>query len=325
MNPDVLQRLQNIGLQPVDDAGSKGFKPTPGAVLAFSCVRNELLRLPYFLKYHRDLGVDHFYVVDNGSNDGSTSYLSQEADVSLYSAAGSYADSHCGVLWLNALLHAHGQGHWCLILDADELFVYHQCEFRTVQELTAWLSQIGGNAMPGFLIDMYSNTSIQSTRYSGEGSFLDVCSYFDVDTYYAYTPEGLPARGGPRHRLFWQGRERTKPAPVLHKTPLVRWNASMNLEASTHRIQGIERCPATCAILHFKLFSDFVTTTSVEAVRGEHWDNGYQYSVYNEVMRANPSLSGMYSGSQLYQNSQQLADMKLISTLWACDSAPDVE
>ncbi|MEM9776934.1 MAG: glycosyltransferase family 2 protein, partial [Chloroflexota bacterium] len=38
-------------------------------------VRNEGLRIPYFLTYYRQLGIKHFFVVDNGSDDGSVEYL----------------------------------------------------------------------------------------------------------------------------------------------------------------------------------------------------------------------------------------------------------
>ena len=43
-----------------------------GGILAFTTLRNELDRLPWFFRHYRALGVDHFLVVDNGSDDGST-------------------------------------------------------------------------------------------------------------------------------------------------------------------------------------------------------------------------------------------------------------
>ena len=32
-----------------------------GDIFLFSTMRNELVRLPYFLKYYRDMGVNHFF------------------------------------------------------------------------------------------------------------------------------------------------------------------------------------------------------------------------------------------------------------------------
>ena len=46
-------------------------------ILLFSTFRNEGVRFPYFLKYYRDLGVNHFIMVDNESDDGGTEYLKE--------------------------------------------------------------------------------------------------------------------------------------------------------------------------------------------------------------------------------------------------------
>ena len=39
-------------------------------VLSFTTLRNEEMRLPFFLDHYRRLGVGHFLIVDNGSDDG---------------------------------------------------------------------------------------------------------------------------------------------------------------------------------------------------------------------------------------------------------------
>ena len=42
----------------------------PRDVLLFATLRNEHPRLPHFLRYYRRLGVGHFLLIDNGSEDG---------------------------------------------------------------------------------------------------------------------------------------------------------------------------------------------------------------------------------------------------------------
>jgi hypothetical protein len=59
-------------------------------ILAFATLRNERARLPQFLDHHRALGVDHFLIVDNESDDGTPDFLCGQPDVSLWHAAGSY-------------------------------------------------------------------------------------------------------------------------------------------------------------------------------------------------------------------------------------------
>lgn len=55
-----------------------------GDILAFVTLRNERVRLPFFLDYYRKLGVDHFLFINNNSDDGSGNYLAEQPDVSLW-------------------------------------------------------------------------------------------------------------------------------------------------------------------------------------------------------------------------------------------------
>lgn len=73
----------------------------PDDVLVFSTFRNEDVRLLYFFKYYRDLGVDHFIMVDNNSDDGGDEYVARQPDASIWRANGSYRRARFGVDWLN--------------------------------------------------------------------------------------------------------------------------------------------------------------------------------------------------------------------------------
>ena len=109
------------------------------AILAFSTVRNEIVRLPYFLDYYRQQGVQHFLFVDNNSGDGTRDYLAAQPDVSLWETGHSYKMSRFGMDWLTWLQIKYGHGHWCLTVDADEVLVYPHCDTRSLQQLTDWL------------------------------------------------------------------------------------------------------------------------------------------------------------------------------------------
>ena len=75
----------------------------PNDILLFSTIRNEEIRLPFFLKYYRNLGIIHFILVDNHSSDGSLALLKGQPDVSIWQTEHSYKKSHFGVDWLNCL------------------------------------------------------------------------------------------------------------------------------------------------------------------------------------------------------------------------------
>jgi len=46
----------------------------PGEIRAFARCRDERLRLPAFLRHYRALGVNRFFIVDNGSSDGTVDW-----------------------------------------------------------------------------------------------------------------------------------------------------------------------------------------------------------------------------------------------------------
>src|SRR6056297_1651671 len=77
-------------------------------ILLFCTLRNERIRLPWFLDYYRRLGVAHFLFVDNGSTDGGAEYLAEQDDVSVWTTQASYKRSRFGMDWLNGLLHRFG-------------------------------------------------------------------------------------------------------------------------------------------------------------------------------------------------------------------------
>ena len=58
----------------------------------FAVIRDETLRLPYFLEYYRQLGVARFFFIDNLSKDGSGEYLLQQPGCHVSSPAAPMAE-----------------------------------------------------------------------------------------------------------------------------------------------------------------------------------------------------------------------------------------
>jgi len=286
----------------------------PGdAILVVSCVRDERLRLPWFLQHHRNLGVDHFIIIDNDSSDGTRDYLQAQDDVSVFHTSESYAQSDCGIRWVNALLNAYAIGHWTLVLDADELFIYPDYEVLDLRRLTAYLEVSGAEAMRAPLLDMYAKPAIADTNYVAGASFLEACPYFDCDALSYIRSDGAGRRAGPRHRLFWQDRQRSHPSPFLVKIPLMKWRGGLALEASTHVLRNARLAQATGMLLHFKLLHDFAGRVRLEADRKEHFADARQYAAYAEVISTNPALSAYYEGSLRYEDSRQLVRLGLMT------------
>ena len=291
-------------------------KPRKGEILAFSAMRDERLRVPYFLDYHKALGVNRFYIVDNGSTDGTTDYLLNREDCHVFYTEASFAASRCGVEWLNRLISKFGTGHWGLVLDADELLVYPHCEDYGLRELTHYLDGRGVPAMQTFMLDMYANQAIRDIQYEAGQPFLDSCPYFDPDGYTFSGRLGVPKHGGPRVRAFWHGQtgERTEDSPYLPKVPLVKWRRGFALETS-HVVKGLKKrhfIHLSGVLLHYKFFQDFAIKVEREAARGEYWNAGTEYQQYRKVMKDNPTLNLHHDMAVKYQNSMQLVDAGLM-------------
>jgi len=82
-------------------------KPIPedlSEVYCVMCIKDEILRLPWVLEYHRRLGVGRFFIIDNASSDGCAEYLLEQPDVHVFHTSDSYGESSFGISWQNLVL-----------------------------------------------------------------------------------------------------------------------------------------------------------------------------------------------------------------------------
>ena len=305
--PDEL-KLQSVT--------ERTFAHAEGEVVVYGCIRNEIKRLPYFLEYHRALGVSGFVFVDNNSTDGTVEFLNQQDDCHVWWTDESYAKSNHGVDWIDSLLLHFAVGKWVLVLDADELLVYPGCESQDIQAFTRSLDDSGANALSTFMLDMYAAGPLRGVDYEPGQSFTETCPYFDATGYelmHMGQHAGVPGYGGVRERLFWRGQNHAVSPPYLPKVPLVKWSSDLAFKASTHDIDGVTLAKTTGVLLHFKLFDDFYENVKQEALRGEHWENAAEYKAYWHKISQDPDVDPMYSGSVKYENSAQLVELGLIN------------
>ncbi len=217
-----------MSAHPLERLDQRPIPDDPAEIRLLVVVRDEELRLPYFLEHHRRIGVDRFVVVDNGSLDGTLDFLHTQPDVHLYRAAGSFLRERHH--WKQALLDAHFRDRWSLVIDADELFVFPRMERADLRAFCRHLEAEGARGVHATMIDMYGDGAIRDAKYEAGRSPLETCPFFDGDGYWLqYEPlykrrnhERAPdytVRGGPRHRLFFAGGA----GPGVLARPLARW------------------------------------------------------------------------------------------------------
>ena len=294
---------------------------SPSDILLFSTLRNERVRLPYLLRYYRDLGVDHFLFVDNDSDDGTGEYLSRQPDVSVWSTSHSYKRSRFGVDWLMWLQGRYGHGHWTLSVDADEFFVYPFCDTRPLRALTDWLDASSIKAFSAMLLDMYPKGPLDAQPYSEAQDPFEIAAYFDSGNY-LISRNGLYGnlwiQGGPRARTFFA--DKPERAPALNKIPLVKWDRDYAYVRSTHMLlpRGLNQVyddwggeKASGCLLHAKFLDTFTAKAQEEMQRRQHYADSHEYKSYRAGMNAHPDLWCKWS--EKYINWRQLEILGLMS------------
>ncbi len=277
----------------------------------FCCVRNEEKRLPYFLKYYRNIGVSSFKFIDNESSDSTLRLLNDQSDCTTYFTQDSYSESNYGMSWINELLNLHALDRWALVVDSDELIVYPEIEKKNIDTFTMELDQLCSDTFFAVLIDMYSAQGVENAICEPGVPFTDICPYFDAE---GYSPgyRGLPAFGGVRNRMFWLGRNYEKNPPFLQKYPLVKWRDDRHFISSTHVLNDQKTANVTGALLHFKLFSDFADRCREEVERKEHWKNAIEYKIYLRGLEDMLETSMLCEHSCRYKDSNLLIDLGLM-------------
>lgn len=301
----------------IDRTGQIG----PSDILCFVTLRNEAVRLPYFLDHHRNLGVRHFLVVDNGSDDGSIALLQKQPDVSLWRTDASYKRARFGIDWLTHLQRKYGHGHWCLTLDVDEALIYPDWDARPLPLLTSWLSQHGIRSFGAMMLDMYPKGPLSQQTYAPGEDPTKALSWFDADNYRRQRNPRFQSewiQGGVRDRVFF--RARPERAPTLNKVPLVQWDRSYAYVTSTHHMlprklnhvfnTQVAGHPSGI-LLHSKFLPDIGARSAEERGRKQHFENSSLYEDYYQSLIDDVEL--WHEGSTKYEGWEQLTALGLMS------------
>lgn len=287
------------------------------ACILFSCIRNEMHRVDFFYRYYKDLGVDHFAFIDNGSTDGFLEWSVDKADVSVWHTDKGYKKAGFGVHWCNALLRKHGTGKLCLTVDPDEFLVYPHMENRTLKDLGQHLKEIGRPCLHVLMLDAYSDRPIEETVMAPGDDPFGLCPYFDRDGYVQRSSymSGTFVQGGPRLRAF--NRDTPKEAPALNKMPLVWWQKHYRYQSSAHlmwpwslnRTSTKTGIPVSGALFHFKFVSSLREKVEEEMARRQHYGGSREYKRYKENIRTALYLEGV---SVKYEGTDQLVRLGLM-------------
>jgi len=299
----------------------KAVPDKPGEIRAFISMRNERIRLPQWLDYYRALGVARFFVIDNVSDDGSTEFVLEQPDCHCFLAEGSYfAENVDPPNWQNTALNVHGDGYWCVTVDADELLIYPHCETLGLPDLCRYLDKKLADAFIADMIDMYGSGPIAAAEFRPGDSFIEAAPFFDPKPGWlqqrdnSYPPELM--FGGVRERALWPGRFKRTLPPCLTKVPLAKWRKGRQYLVSCHTIDHAIFSELRGALLHFKFLLNFkdASSTSVHLNQAVQEKGLQERQAYLETLQKSPNLTLRNEQSVRYKDSAQLIELGWLKT-----------
>jgi hypothetical protein len=265
------------------------------AVVAILKARNELGRLPFWLAYHRWLGVDHFVVFNNRSSDGSDRYLSQQQDVTHISAVGDFRGRMGYREWIRVVLNRSPWTRWHLLLDADELFIAAPWRKGGLRATISAIESEGAEVASALMIDCYPAIYVDRDVDTEEIPWLR-SPLFDRGPYgkWRENKRKLSLRyRGVRERLFWprwrfirllpswlRNFIKVKKPPHIIKWPLLRRSAGF---AGLHHTRSHDRPSSYFGLLHYKIDAGLANKARLALEEGQYYKSSIEYSAYNPI------------------------------------------
>lgn len=271
-------------------------KIAPSSVVALSAINNNIIYLKNFLPYYREMGVGHFILIDNNSDDGTIEFLNQQDDVTLYSAPYPFHGVRKAGWKLQALAN-YGLNRWCLWLDSDEFLAYPEMESVKINEYLNRLYEKGIRNIGGFMLDMYPSYKLLDSNESGDNFYQDYLYFDKYNPCYQIRADVL--YGGMRGRLLDIYDLR------LDKTPLV-YCSKENIPSGNHTTFPSRKNLSKnygCVLKHYKFLS-----SDLDKFKARARDEKSGYSSF-ESQKKYEELIGMTAYSSLsvkYEDSTSL-------------------
>lgn len=291
-------------------------------VCLFANIRNEIIRLPFFLEYYRNLGISQFFIIDNGSSDDSQEYLLQQPDVHLFFTAEKFIDQEPGVIqhyaggWIDELMNKYANNKWCLYVDADEFLVYPESESISIQSLCHYLDQCQYQGLFSIMLDMYSDKKIsQIIHRTGDSLFKDYPFYDNASSYFvSEIPRFFPhvkVEGGPFKRVIWSEENPfiIGTAPLRTKIPLIKYHSDFKYHSSTHLCTPLYLADISSVLAHFKITNHFIEHLKKDMVEQRRYQ--FNYKPYHFLLEKDVSFYDKEI-SLKFEQSSNLVENKLI-------------
>lgn len=273
-------------------------------------VRNEMYFLPAFLDHYRRVGVGHFIVVDDQSDDGTGAFLGRQPDVTLMGSPRRYGDLvvprsgpgagreiRMELVWKSLLPARFAPDRWSVLADADE-FVVLPPEVG-LPEVAARADRIGARCVTGVMLDVYPR---RIEAFEREGPFDLAGEWFFDGERHLQLREGRDPRvlhPGARARLMaelglarWSFRDRLNRLTgkrryprynMLQKPFLRKWGVGDSMR-DAHRSTLAPTTGLLLPLRHFKFNADSYRRIADAVATGQYLGGSHEYVALDRVL-----------------------------------------
>lgn len=309
---EIIEEFYTCDLQRVKDIDESKLKIASIDPIVICVEKNEMFRMPEFLKHYRDLKVKRFLILDNGSTDGTKEYLLQQPDVRLYETYKIY-NARRKSAWQNRMAADNGQNHWYLYVDADEFIWYPEIATLSLSDYVKKLREKKIFALKAIMLEMYPK-GIIGDNIVPITKFRDEYCYFDKDSdEYCYDPDRNLVKGGFMNRVFG-----CEGGYILQcKTPLYFCEKNRFIIGSHHIFPLYEDIASNYSIIlqHYKFLPGDKEKIQ-EAIKNSNYANGsYWYKKYINLFETENGVSVYFEGSVKWNNEKGINKFPIIKCL----------
>jgi len=283
-----------------------GSQDPSSRVRIFATLRNERYKLPWFFDYYRSVGIKEFYMIDNGSDDGSHEFIAQQKDAHLFHSDENFRDNLYATYWLNHLIETYAGDGWAINADIDEMLVLPDLEDSNIDRCVEQLEANGDEAVVAPLLDMFPETISQGESYAPGDNPLDHSPYFDncISEHPQVNCPYIEVQGGSSERFTG---DRT--VDILTKVPLFRAGRGIKMFYICHQLTPAKISQKRGALLHFKFIGPFMDKIRAEAERGVHFSGGKRYKLLAEYFEQHTDTTLLGPESVRYEHVEQLSKL----------------
>lgn len=306
-----------------------------GRLTLYGIMRDEMFFLPAFLSHHRELGVEQFLIVDDGSKDGTDAYLREQDDVVVLETPHRFKDpvtvpglagfprkERAGVALKELVAKRFLYGEVALYLDADEFLILPD-ELK-LADLVSYMRNKRRAGIAASVVEFFPKSLPEPRPETQHQRLADL-----IADYGWFEPEPLVQLRnwtGPKtinasksSRLYQaylsdsDGSAQIPPSTPRLKTPLVhhRWGVR---RFGSHRITAVPDPECLLTVAHFVWTHQ--TRAKIERARKwrAHRGGGQKYEWLSELVETIGKGDGSLLSpvSQQYQIYRQLLAARLM-------------